>query len=205
MKMPSIVRTGLAATAGLITSLVLSGAIGGELDAGAGSGWAAIEKCAALAQDEARHACMDQVLRRAGLLGQPAAAPRLPPPAASAPPVPTAAPAAPAAADASPGGAGAAALRPEHPGDFGLQKPPRETSKPREAGRLDVTLASVDQGGDGKLVLTTTDGAVWLQVESDPVRLPPSRGQTMVIERTLFGGFMCKAGRWVSFRCRRVR
>lgn len=73
------------------------------------------------------------------------------------------------------------------------------------ADELDVVLATVEQAGDGKLVLTTTDGAVWRQVESQAIRPTPEQGQTMTIARTRFGGFMCKPSKWVAFRCFRAR
>jgi hypothetical protein len=60
--------------------------------------------------------------------------------------------------------------------------------------QLEVTLAGVDQAGDGKLVVTTTDGALWRQVESEAIRPMPVQGQTMTIAATSFGGFMCKFG-----------
>jgi len=71
--------------------------------------------------------------------------------------------------------------------------------------RAQATLAAVAAGADGKLVLTTTDGAVWHQVESNAVRPAPTQGQILTIERTSFGGFMCKSGKWVTFRCYRAR
>jgi hypothetical protein len=70
---------------------------------------------------------------------------------------------------------------------------------------VQVTLASVVTGDDGKLVLTTTEGAVWRQVESTPVRPVPAQGKVMTIERSSFGGFMCEFGKWVAFRCFRAR
>jgi len=96
---------------------------------------------------------------------------------------------------------------------FGVQTSPvrpaieavPEAPKRPSDDQLQVTLAAVAQGGDGKLVLTTTDGAMWRQVESTAVRPTPAQGQLMTIERTSFGGFMCKSGRWVAFRCYRTR
>jgi hypothetical protein len=99
---------------------------------------------------------------------------------------------------------------------FGLETSPAHAPQPaaqaaapeakrRSDDQVEVTLATVSPGADGKLVLTTTDGAVWRQVESNAVRPTPAQGQIMTIERTSFGGFMCKAGKWVAFRCYRAR
>ena len=95
--------------------------------------------------------------------------------------------------------------------DAGLMAPREEAQRKRfglEGSRdpeLEVTLATVKEGGDGKLVLTTTDGAVWRQVESEPVRPTPTGGQTMTISKGSLGSYLCKPGKWVGFRCARVR
>jgi hypothetical protein len=95
---------------------------------------------------------------------------------------------------------------------FGLQKPEpapaAEGSSPKNKNKnenLEVTLAKVEQAGDGKLVLTTTDGAVWRQVESVTVRPMPAQGGAMTIESRSLGGFMCEPSKYVSFRCYRSR
>ena len=75
----------------------------------------------------------------------------------------------------------------------------------KDDNQLEVTLAAVEQGGDGKLVLTTTDGATWRQVERIVIFPPPQQGQTITISKTSFGGFMCKPSKWVAFRCYRAR
>ena len=82
----------------------------------------------------------------------------------------------------------------------GLLPPPRKDDNQHE-----VTLAAVEQGGDGKLVLTTMDGAIWRQAERIVIFPPPQQGQTIAITKTSFGGFMCKPSKWVAFRCYRAR
>jgi hypothetical protein len=129
--------------------------------------WAAMTKCAAIAAADARHACADDVMRRAGLL-----------PVTQDTPVAQAEP-----VTAKP-----------------IAQPPQ-----KDANQLDVTLAAVEQGGDGKLVLTTTEGAIWRQVERIVIFPLPRQGQTITISKTSFGGFMCKPSKWVAFRCYRAR
>jgi hypothetical protein len=68
-----------------------------------------------------------------------------------------------------------------------------------------VTLAHVEMGRDKKLVLTTSDGAVWRPLETDPILPTPVEGQTMTIEKTIFGGFFCKPSKHAAFRCIRGR
>lgn len=137
------------------------------------AGWAAITRCAAIAEDDARHACTDDVLREAGLLG-----------------------------------VKKSAKTPQQRERFGLQTPPPKPADPakkREEDKLEVTLATIAQAPDGKLVVTTTDGAVWHQVESNPIHQLPEQGQAMTIRRTAFGGFMCEPKDRLAFRCFRKR
>jgi hypothetical protein len=175
--------------AGAATLLLAAGAARSqEAPPDPAAAWAEMQKCGALVNDGARHACADDVLRRFGALA--------PPEARAA----------------------------EHRRQFGLELPKRQpvspaarqdhpraapqlastkTAAPDSDHEISVTLGEVVLRGDGKLTLTTTDGAVWRQTESDPVRPTPKSGQTMVIERTALGGFMCKIGRWTAFRCMR--
>ena len=76
---------------------------------------------------------------------------------------------------------------------------------PQKDDKQQVTLAAVEQGGDGKLVLTTTEGAIWRQAERIVIFPLPQQGQTLTITKTSFGGFMCKPSKWVAFRCYRAR
>ncbi len=164
---------GVAATVACLAAVMMPTVVMAQ--AGAADGWVAITQCASIADDAARHTCLDDVLRRAGLLSRKSFGLETSP-AHQPAPVPS---------DASVAAAAQAK---------------REHDEP-----LQVTLAEVTAGGDGKLALTTTDGAVWRQVESAAVRPTPTRGQAMTIERTSFGGFMCKPGKWVAFRCYRAR
>ena len=75
----------------------------------------------------------------------------------------------------------------------------------KDDNQLEITLTAVEQGGDGKLVLTTTEGAIWRQVERMAIFPPPQQGQTITISKTSFGSFMCKPSKWVAFRCYRAR
>jgi hypothetical protein len=153
--------------------------------------WDAITKCAPLVDDDARHACLDGVLRKSGLMPDAAraAASRqsfgLPPPAFAAPaPAPTVA--------ASPVADPAAAVA----------APP---AKPARQDLIQVTLAGVKRGGDGTLVLNTTEGAVWHQIEPVALHPEPVAGDTLTIQHTLFGGYMCQSKKWIVFRCARTR
>jgi hypothetical protein len=143
------------------------------------SGWSAMKKCAAVLDDNLRHACTDNALRDAGLL---------------------------------PDSETASSKRQER---FGLQRPAARAATPTTASdaptqqkpedKVEVTLAAVKESGDGKLVLTTTDGAIWKQVETQVVQPTPVQGGSMTITKTILGGFMCKPNKWTTFRCARTR
>jgi hypothetical protein len=176
----------------------------GERIARSDAAWSAITLCARIAKDSDRHVCLDDALRNAGLM----------PAHSTAAPVPAAgtAPAAGAVAPAAAAGAAAPAAQApdsaspaqskESRTDFGLQ--PKTFREPAVARTLQVTLRQVDQA-DGKLLLTTTEGAIWKQVESTDVWPVPTGGQTMTIEKGSFGGFFCEPSKYVSFRCFRAK
>jgi hypothetical protein len=145
-----------------------------------GAHWDAIKKCAVITNDRARHSCTDDVMRDAGLLAAPVAKSVEQPKALEQP------------------------KAVDRRKDFGLTPAPPPKPTPDEQ-RLEVTLASVEQGPDGKLILTTNDGAVWHQVESDAIRPMPAKGQTLKVSQTSFGGFLCEAAKRVAFRCFRSR
>ncbi len=56
----------------------------------------------------------------------------------------------------------------------------------------------------GKLLLVTTDGAIWEQLDTEDVSPRPRPGQAMVIQRNRFGGFFCKFGKLTAVRCRQT-
>jgi hypothetical protein len=157
-----------------------AGPVAGQPDPG--DGWARIILCAKAATTQARHDCTDDVLRRAGLLA---------PPARKTPAVGAARP---EAATAVPQEAS------EHRRSFGLPAP-----TPRAGQRLDAVLADARVDGEGKLVLTTAEGAVWRQAESEAILPPPRAGQALAIEKASLGGYVCRLGRWVAFRCLRLQ
>ena len=200
--------TQMLCVGGVVSAALCFGALAhGEGTSTAEAGWAKMTQCAAIGDDKARHTCTDNALRDAGLLSDEtkATAKRkafgLQKPAtlaeAAAPPAAAASASAPASASAAsaptsaslPGSASASAPAPRKP----------------EKEHLEVTLAKVEQGADGKLVLTTADGAVWHQVEGGPLSQTPKQGDTLKIEARSLGGFMCQPSKYVSFRCYRSK
>ena len=174
-------------------------------------GWRAVAQCAEIGAAERRHACVDDVLRRAGLLQpereararrenfgrdaepksartEPRVAQQTPPPASS--PASSPAPSVRTAAVQSPS-----------PG------PPVDVRAPPEPGnpdRLRTTVGSSRIGGNRLLVVVTADGAVWEQTEHEEFHVLPQPGDTFEIQRGGLGGYRCTFGRSSIYRCRRL-
>ena len=186
----------------------------GYCQSSAETSWEAIKTCATIKEDKPRFTCYDAVVRGAGLLpsaaelhrdtfGLPANAAGPAPKAADAP----AAPPAPAPVAVAPKSAAAASVAampaPAVPAVAPVVPPAAAT--PPAHDKLDVVIANVDQGHDGKFTVTTTEGAVWRQIESVTLHQPPLKGDTMIISQGVLGGFMCKSSKYVTFRCQRLR
>ena len=189
--MKRVIRFGGIASAFCIVTLAQVPAVALGESAGE-AGWAKMAQCATIGDDKARHTCTDDALREAGLLTDETKATAKRKAFGLQKPTPLAAAAAPPAPAAAPAPASAAAS-------------PAPQPKQDQSEHLEVTLAKVEHAGDGKLVLTTTDGAVWHQVESDAVRQVPKQGEVMKIVARSLGGFMCQPSKYVSFRCFRSK
>lgn len=179
--MKHVIRLG-----GIVSAICIVSMAQGQTPSAAEAGWAKMARCATIGDDKSRHACTDKALREAGLLTDATKAAEKRKNFGLQKPEPIA--------------AAAAAARPPDSAAASTAQP-----KKNDKEHLDVTLAKVEQGGDGKLMLTTTDGAVWHQVESGVVRQIPKEGATMKIEARSLGGFMCEPSKYVSFRCYRSR
>ncbi len=105
---------------------------------------------------------------------------------------------------------------------FGLNVPKlgviqhKEKSKDRSSGgegqsvredddNVTVTLGRVARMYDNKLLLITTEGAIWEQTDNVEVAQAPKEGQEMAIRRNRFGGFFCDVTRYKTVRCVRSR
>ena len=183
---------------GAVAAIALIPLTPASAQASAEARWGAVSRCATIASDATRLACVDRVFREAGM--GPSAEARsaerrrgfgleTAKPVPVQRPVPVAKPAPAAIAATAPRPAAKAAKAPAPP--------------PERDDRVMVTLARVAEGGDRRLLLTTSEGAVWRQTESEPVRPMPEAGDMMEVRRTSLGGFMCKVGKYASFRCAR--
>ena len=180
----------IAATGTLMLGLAVVPA--SAQDAQASENWSAVVRCAASARTEDRHACVDAVLRGAGVLdpvretqqlreefGQSESARPAPPPPPVAPPPPpvASAPARPAAPVASP---------------------------PQELDGIVTTITDARRGSRGELLVLTAEGAIWRQLSSERIRRVPDAGNSIEIETTALGGYRCIVAGGESYRCERA-
>jgi len=56
-----------------------------------------------------------------------------------------------------------------------------------------------------RLLLFTTDGALWAQTDNTTLTHLPKAGQSMEIQRGVIGGYLCKVDKWTKVRCERRR
>lgn len=179
----------------LATSLLILGQASVVSAQGAGdptSNWSQVALCAKRTGSKARHACLDQLLRDKGLLdaGQEVAEAReafgrsaraeAAPPALIAP---------------------AAKTEPRTPAPRKAQAAaPAET----RLNGLQTKVSSARLGADRKLLVTTSEGAIWHQTETLDLRTIPQKGDDFAIEEASLGSHRCTVGKSKIFRCQRV-
>jgi hypothetical protein len=184
------VKVVLAATA-------LAGAGAAWAQSGSGdpaANWAQVAACAQLDSADARHACVDNVLRATGLLDRQTEVAqqretfgqtRRPDPAP--PPPPPVAPPAPAAVTPSAALPPAAAV----------------AAAPPVLDQIETTVTRAFDPGNRLMVVITAEGQVWQQSERKDIGLPPRAGARFVVEKGSLGSFNCRIGGGRTFRCRR--
>jgi hypothetical protein len=93
------------------------------------------------------------------------------------------------------------AIKPRQEDVAKQQKREREEIRNQE-----MVLADVQNTPHGQLLLTSTDGAVWEQTDTDAVSGDgPVPGDTVKVSKGMLGGYMCQVSRWQTVRCQRDR
>ncbi|MET0290799.1 MAG: hypothetical protein ABW136_00450 [Steroidobacteraceae bacterium] len=193
--MPHVSSKAAAAVALLLALPALSA----QQTLNAEQGWSAVGQCASRTGDRARHDCLDDVLRRAGLLTPEAekrerqrqfglednAAARAPAPAPSPRPA-------------------AAASAPPPPAPVAVPTPAPKVEPP-EVDRLEAEVASSLVGNDRKLLVTMKDGAIWKQIDSDTLPRLPVAGDVVRIRKGTLGSYLCALPTRHTFRCQRIK
>jgi hypothetical protein len=190
------------ALAGAIAGMALFAQPGAAIAADAAGNWAAINKCAAIADNSARLICMDAVLSTAGAAqGNSPAAPEARSVPVQEPARAAEAPAAPAPAPAPAATRQSTDLSPEQREAFF----PADTSPEEESqavNEIEVTLADVRKAAGQKYRLTDTEGVTWQQLYTTSSRVPPKAGQSMTVHKNSLGGYLCRVESTPTFRCK---
>jgi hypothetical protein len=177
-------------------------------------GWSRVTRCAQEDTERARHACLDRVLREAGLLTDEmhAKQQRRAFGLDDKPARTTTAPAAEKPSIAGRLGEAASAPVPSRPATEGSAPttppppvvPAASSAPSAQPDRLDVELAKVGKAVNGRMLVTTTDGAVWVQTESVEMPQPPVAGDHMTIRKGSMGGYRCSVvSTNLTYRCAR--
>ncbi|HWE45484.1 MAG TPA: hypothetical protein VG407_05600 [Caulobacteraceae bacterium] len=66
-----------------------------------------------------------------------------------------------------------------------------------------LTVAEAHQDGYGKWIITTSEGQIWRQIDSDPLDEAPRKGQEAVVSQGSLGSFFIKVGHDRSIRAHR--
>jgi hypothetical protein len=188
-----------ASAAAILAAAAATPAAEGGADAEAG--WAAVTRCAQQDTERARHDCVDQVLRDAGVL-TPELRARQQQRAFGLEQAASPSPVAPAPAAVQPAAQPPVAKASSDPAATQSSTKALRESPP---DRVEVEVASAVAGRDGKLVITTTDGAVWRQTESITNYRLPAAGERMTIRKGSLGGYLCTPSSKLSWRCARDR
>ncbi len=170
---------------GLVALLALAGGAASSQDNASGTPppWPSLVRCAEMGDEGDRLNCYDAAMRSAGFAPKPAAV---------------------------------TAARHRL---FGLTAPKIGVGRHKDKDKVEtakasggedednvtVTLGQVARLHDDKLLLITTEGAIWEQTDSVEVQPGPKEGQPMTIRRGPLGGFFCDVNKWKSVRCTRTR
>ncbi len=75
--------------------------------------------------------------------------------------------------------------------------------RPEPIDRVTGMVALARQGADGKWIVRLEDGAVWRQIDADPLTRDPRPGMSVVIRSAAMGSFLMNIDNQGSFRAHR--
>ncbi len=130
----------------------------------------AVLACRSVKGDKAQLACFR---RAAALLGDAAANPTVTPTPMTSEPT-----------------ASTASEPPPKTAPFGARAPRVVAKGPPPVRRVSLTVRSVGDLGDGRAILTFTDGSTWRETDPDPLLGAVRPGQVVVIEKGALGGYL---------------
>jgi hypothetical protein len=75
--------------------------------------------------------------------------------------------------------------------------------KSDEVSELDGVASSVAQDGNGRWIVTLEEGGTWVQIDDNPIAIPPRAGTKIVIKRAALGSYMMRIGGQPGVRAHR--
>jgi hypothetical protein len=76
-------------------------------------------------------------------------------------------------------------------------------TKAKPIERIGFVIANAHQNAEGRWVVTSKDGQVWVQIDSADVYPEPAAGRSAVVYRGMIGSFFLKVGTDSAFRVKR--
>jgi hypothetical protein len=93
----------------------------------------------------------------------------------------------------------------EKPRPFGLPRAPVRKVKAPEVKQVKLTLTSLSDAGDGRMIFTFDDGSTWRELEPDSVAGALKPGQAVMIERGMLGSYLLDVPGRATVRVKRDR
>ena len=92
---------------------------------------------------------------------------------------------------------------------FGLSLPnlgvfSDDDDREEEASRIETTVRSARQLGDGRWMFVLADGARWMQTDTEDLNVPPREGHSIRIRRAAMGSYLANVNNQTAIRVRRV-
>jgi len=163
--------------AGGLAALAMPAAQAGSDAGDPARNWEAIARCAGQESASARHTCMDEVLRQAGLLD----------------------PARELAEQREAFGQSGRKEKPQAEAEEAA-----ESLAPTRIEQIETTIAYAKFAQSGKLLVVTEEGAVWRQTSTETIRFAPKPGTAFAVSKVSLGGYRCKIGSSTLYRCERL-
>ncbi len=84
--------------------------------------------------------------------------------------------------------------------------PPGLKAAPEDENHVFVQIEKIaSEPPLGRMLIVTSDGGIWEQIDSETVAPFPKPGQSIEIRRNAFGGYLCIFDKHQGVRCARVR
>lgn len=73
-----------------------------------------------------------------------------------------------------------------------------------ESSRIESTVRSATQNGNGRWIIELEDGARWMQADSRNLPIEPRRGHSVRIRRASLGSYLANVNNQTAIRMRRI-